>query len=183
MDILIILISVFLLLIGLVGCIVPALPGPPISFLGILILHFFSSYDIPSTTIWILAAIVSVITFLDYWLQVYGVKKFGGGRKAINGTILGLILAIFWSVSGGLLMLPTIPFSIIIFPFIGAFIGAKMEVKEDTNRAIKIAIGAVIGFIGGTVLKFTISIYIIILFIDVIWPDNLWSEFLNLFAG
>ena len=152
---LIIVLVIILLLIGLIGCIIPALPGPPISFLGLLLLHFFTSYTIDVETLWLLAAIVSLITFLDYWLQIYGVKKFGGGKKAINGTILGFVL--------GLLLFP--PFGVIIGPFIGAFLGAKMEVKEDTNRAIKIAMGALAGFLGGTFLKFSVSIYITILFI------------------
>ena len=152
---LIIVLVIILLLIGLIGCIIPVLPGPPISFLGLLFLHFFTSYTIDVETLWLLAAIVSLITFLDYWLQIYGVKKFGGGKKAINGTILGLVL--------GLLLFP--PFGVIIGPFIGAFLGAKMEVKGDTNRAIKIAMGALAGFLGSTVLKFSVSIYITILFI------------------
>jgi hypothetical protein len=142
------------LLIGLIGCIIPALPGPPISFSGLLVFHFFTSYNLEEDTLWLLAAVVVAITFLDYWLQVYGVKKFGGGRKAINGTILGLLL--------GLLIFP--PFGVIIGPFLGAFLGAKMEAKKDTKRAIKIAMGALAGFLGGTVLKFIVSIYITILF-------------------
>ena len=63
----------------------------------------------------------------------------------------------------GLLLFP--PFGVIIGPFIGAFLGAKMEAKRDTTRAIKIAIGALAGFLGGTILKFSVSIYIIVLFI------------------
>ena len=160
MDFLIIIIVILLLLIGLIGCIIPALPGPPISFSGLLLFHFFTSYNLEEDTLWLLAAVVVAITFLDYWLQVYGVKKFGGGKKAINGTILGLVLG---------LLLP-IPFGVIIGPFLGAFLGAKMEAKEDTNRAIKIALGALAGFLGGTVLKFAVSIYISILFINQLFP-------------
>jgi uncharacterized protein YqgC (DUF456 family) len=156
MDILIITIVSILLLIGLIGCVIPALPGPPISFFGLLVFHFFTSFYIETDILWLLGVIVIAITFLDYWLQIYGVKKFGGGRKAINGTILGLVL--------GLLLFP--PFGVIIGPFVGAFLGAKMEAKEDTNRAIKIALGALAGFLGGTVLKFSVSIYITILFVN-----------------
>ena len=156
MDILIITFVSILLLIGLIGCVIPALPGPPISFFGLLVFHFITSFYIETDTLWLLGVIVITITFLDYWLQIYGVKKFGGGRKAINGTILGLVL--------GLLLFP--PFGIIIGPFLGAFLGAKMEAKEDTNRAIKIALGALAGFLSGTVLKFSVSIYITILFIN-----------------
>ena len=160
MDFIIIIIVILLLLIGLIGCIIPALPGPPISFSGLLLFHFFTSYNLEEDTLWLLAAVVVAITFLDYWLQVYGVKKFGGGKKAINGTILGLVL--------GLLLFP--PFGLIIGPFVGAFLGAKMEAKEDTNRAIEIALGALAGFLGGTVLKFAVSIYISILFINQLFP-------------
>ena len=117
MEFLIIIFVILLLLIGIIGCIIPVLPGPPISFLGIMVFHFFTSYKMDSDTLWLLAGIVSIITFFDYWLQVYGVRKFGGGKKAINGTILGLVL--------GLLFFP--PFGVIIGPFFGAFLGAKME--------------------------------------------------------
>ena len=96
MDFIIIIIVILLLLIGLIGCIIPALPGPPISFSGLLVFHFFTSYNLEEDTLWLLAAVVVAITFLDYWLQVYGVKKFGGGRKAINGTIIGLVLGLFF---------------------------------------------------------------------------------------
>ena len=156
MEYLIIIFVILLLIFGLAGCIIPALPGPPISFLGLLLFHLFTSHQMETDTLWLLAAAVSLITFLDYWLQVYGVKKFGGGKKAINGTILGLIF--------GLFVFP--PFGVIIGPFIGAFIGAKMETKEDSTRAIKIALGALAGFLGGTILKFAVSIYITILFVN-----------------
>ena len=159
MDFIIIIIVILLLLIGLIGCIIPALPGPPISFSGLLLFHFFTSYNLEEDTLWLLAAVVVAITFLDYWLQVYGVKKFGGGIKAINGTIIGLVLGLFF-----------LPFGVIIGPFVGAFLGAKMEAKEDTNRSIKIALGALAGFLGGTVLKFAVSIYISILFINQLFP-------------
>ncbi len=126
-----ILIVIVLLLIGLIGCIIPVLPGPLISFIGLLVFHTFTSFSIEIDMLWLLGIIMITITFLDYWLQIYGVEKFGGGRKAVNGTILGLVLGLF---------LP--PFGIIVGPFIGAFIGAKIEAKEDMNRAIKIAFGA-----------------------------------------
>lgn len=160
MDFLIIGVVILLLLIGLIGCIIPALPGPPISFFGLLVFHFFTSNKIDTDILWLLGFIVVTITFLDYWLQVYGVKKFGGGKKAINGTILGLIL--------GLLIFP--PFGVIIGPFIGAFLGARMEAQQDMNRAIKIALGALVGLLGGTILKFTVSIFIVYLFINQLFP-------------
>ena len=160
----IVIIVISLLLIGLIGCIIPGLPGPPISFIGLLLFHFFVS-PVASDTLWLLGLIVIVVTFLDYWLQVYGVKKFGGGKRATNGTIIGLLL--------GLLLFP--PFGIIIGPFIGAFIGARMEEKKDVNRAIKIALGALSGFLGGTILNLIVSIYITILSVNQILGIFWWN--------
>ena len=92
---------------------------------------------------------------IDFWIQIHGVKKFGGGKKAVNGSIVGLIL--------GLLFIPGI--GIIIGPLLGAFVGAQMEAKKF-NDAIKIAFGAFVGFIVGTLSKLSFSIYIIYIIIN-----------------
>ena len=72
------------------------------------------------------AAIVITVMALDYWLQVYGVKKFGGKKKAINGTLIGLVVGMF----------APIPFGFLLGPFAGAFIGAYLEEKEDFFKSI-----------------------------------------------
>ena len=147
MDILVLFFVSVLLLIGIAGSIVPFLPGPPISLLAILILHFsFSEFNVPDLSF--LFFLVLVITFVDYWLQIYGVKKFGGGKKATNGTIIGLILGVF--------IFP--PLGIILGPFLGAFLGAKMEGNKE--ESLKIAFGSLLGFLGGVVLKIIVSVYI-----------------------
>jgi len=149
MEFLILIAVAILLIIGIIGSIVPVLPGPPISYSAILVLHFFTSYQFETSLLITLAMIVVVITFLDYWLQFYGVKKFGGGKKATNGTILGLLIGIFIFR----------PIGIIVGPFIGAYIGAKMEGNEED--ATKIAFGSILGFLGGTLLKLGVSGFII----------------------
>ena len=89
------------------------------------------------------------MTFLDYWLQIYGVRKFGGGRKATNGVIIGLIVGFF--------VIP--PFGIVLGPFIGAYIGAKMEQNDNMSNPLKIALGSLAGFLGGTFLKIALVLY------------------------
>ena len=150
MEFMIGIIVVVLLIIGIIGCFVPVMPGPPISYGALLIFHFFSSYNIDKNTLWIWALIVIVVTVFDLWVQIYGVKKFGGTKKAVNGSIIGLIIGIF--------LFP--PFGIIIGPFLGAFIGAKMD-DPDVNKALRIALGALAGFVAGTIVKLSVSLYII----------------------
>ena len=158
MDFFIIIIVLILLIIGFVGSFFPLIPGPPVSYLALLLFYFCIPNELGQNTIIMLGIIVVVVFFLDYWLQVYGVEKFGGNKKARNGTIIGLILGV---------ILP-IPFGILFGPFVGAYIGAKME--QEDNEPLKIALGALAGFLGGTVLKFAVSIYISILFINQLFP-------------
>lgn len=162
MEIFVIIIIGILLFLGLIGCFVPIIPGPPISYGGLLIFHFFSSYTINEDVLWLMAFVVLLVTVFDLWVQIYGVKKFGGTKKAVNGSILGLIVGIF--------LFP--PFGIIIGPFAGAFIGASMEKDTDAYESIKIALGALAGFVAGTILKLSVSIYIIYLIFQAI--PSLW---------
>jgi hypothetical protein len=162
MDILIICVVAFILLLGIIGCFVPIVPGPPISYGALLVFHFFSSYSIDENTLWLMAFVVIAVTIFDLWVQIYGVKKFGGTKKAVNGSIIGLIIGIFF--------LP--PFGIIIGPFLGAFIGARMEEDSDVNKALKIALGALAGFLVGTMLKLSVSLYIIYIVFQTI--PSLW---------
>ena len=148
METVIILIASLLLLIGVIGSIVPIIPGPPISFLAILLLHFFGGFKFDFIHLITIFFFVMLITIVDYWLQVYGVKRFGGGKKATNGTIIGLIL--------GLFIFP--PIGVFLGPFLGAFFGAKLDGGGDP---FKIAFGSLLGFLGGTILKIIISCFII----------------------
>ena len=173
MDVFIICIVLIILLLGIIGCFLPVVPGPPISYVSLLVFHFFTSYDISVTNLLISALLVIVVTVFDLWVQVYGVKKFGGTKKAINGSIIGLLLAILIPVFSMFIpvlsfLLPIVPFLIIFGPFLGAFIGAQMD-EEDINKSLKIALGALAGFILGTLLKFLVCIYIMILIFKSIW--------------
>jgi uncharacterized protein len=138
----IIIVCVFLMIAGFIGCIVPFIPGPPICYLSLLIFNFATPFDVDTDFLIEWAVIMVAITALDVWLQVYGVKRFGGKKKAINGTLVGLVLGIF---------IP--PFGIVIGPFVGAFIGAYLDEKDDFKKVIKIALGALVGFLSGVVLK------------------------------
>ena len=149
MEILIFLVVGIFLVLGIIGSIIPVIPGPPISYAAVLLMHFFTPYQFDSYLLMTLASIVVFVTFLDYWLQIEGVKRFGGGKKATNGTIIGLLVGIF--------VFP--PIGIFVGPFLGAYIGAKME--DNSEEALKIAFGAIIGFLVGTFLKLLISGFIV----------------------
>jgi uncharacterized protein YqgC (DUF456 family) len=147
MEILILIGVGSLLLLGVMGSVIPVLPGPLLSYIALLLYHFFINRMNVDSLIWTGIA-VAVISILDYFFQIYGVKKAGGGKSAIRGSVVGMLLGIF--------LFP--PFGILVGAFIGAYIGAKIEMEKN---AVKIAFGALWGFIIGTILKLCISVYII----------------------
>ena len=158
MTVLILIIAFFFFLVGLLGGFIPGLPGPPLSYLGVLIIHFFTPTQFSNSFLFTWALVVVAVFVLDYMLQAWGVKKFGGGRKATIGTFVGLFVGLFFP-----------PIGLLIGPFAGAFIGALSEVKGDNTRAFKVAIGSFIGFVTGTVLKVGVSTVLVYYSICNIW--------------
>ena len=156
MTILIIIFSIILLILGVLGSILPVIPGPPLSFFGLLLLHFFTPFEMQKDYLLLFGFSAALITFLDYWLQVYSVKLFGGGRTSTIGVIIGIVL--------GLFIFP--PIGVLVGPFLGAYIGAIIESDFDLLKSFKIAFGSLIGFLGGTILKFVYSIVVIWQYLD-----------------
>ena len=150
METVIFIIALILLVIGLLGSMIPGLPGPPLSFIGILLIHFFTGTQFSTYFILTWAFIVILVFLLDYFMQVWGVKIFGGGRKATIGTFLGLFAGFIFP-----------PIGVLVGPFIGAFIGALQEVQGDNTRALKVAIGSFIGFVTGTISKLVVSTFLL----------------------
>jgi uncharacterized protein YqgC (DUF456 family) len=147
MDTLLIIIGAIAIVVGILGCILPVIPGPPISYLGLIALELTSQVDYSAKFLIIYAFLAGLVTLLDFWVPVYGTKKFGGTHKGVWGSIIGLVF--------GLIFLP--PFGIIIGPFIGAVIGELISGKESKS-ALKAGFGSFIGFLTGTVMKLGVSI-------------------------
>ncbi len=145
-EFLLIVLAALLLLIGLIGCILPVIPGPPISFVGLLVLEATEKVDFTNNFLLLMFVVATVVTVLDYIIPVWGTKKFGGTRAGVIGSTLGLII--------GLIFFP--PLGIIIGPFAGAVIGEMIQ-KDDFNNALKSGIGSFIGFLLGTGIKLIVS--------------------------
>lgn len=133
------------MVLGIIGCLVPVLPGPPLSFLGLILLHVTRFGHFPKNTLMILAAIAVIVTILDYIVPVWGTKKFGGSKYGIRGATVGLIIGFFLG-----------PIGIVLGPFIGAFVG-EMIFKDDLNYAFKAGFGSLLGFLTGIGLKLAAS--------------------------
>jgi len=149
MDYLLLAVAVVLIIFGLIGCVLPIIPGPPLSFLGILALHYtkFASY---STNFLVIAASIAIfVTILDYMVPIWGTKKFGGTKAGMWGATLGMII--------GMIFLG--PLGLIFGPLVGAIIGESIK-GANNKDAFKAGLGAFLGFLMGVGLKLAASIYI-----------------------
>lgn len=142
MNIFLIILAFILILIGIAGSFVPVLPGPPLAWVGILVASFSSFIDI-STNFLIISALITIsLTIFDYILPSLNVRKKGGSKEGEKAAFWGGIIGVFFG-----------PWGIIIFPFLGAFLGELILNGSKANHALNIAMHAFIGFILSTGLK------------------------------
>lgn len=152
-----IILGFLLIILGILGSLLPVLPGPPIAWFGLLIqnLREPNPYSTQFLVIW--AGIVVVTVILDYVIPIYGTKKFGGTKYGAWGCTLGFLLA-FWMG----------PWGVIIGPFLGAFVGELIG-GQDSNRSLKAAFGSFIGFLVGSFLKIVVCFMMLWYLIKSIW--------------
>lgn len=154
MDVFLIVLGAICLLIGLIGCVAPVLPGVPLSYLGLLLLHWTDHVQFSWQFLTVWAVVVVVIQVLDYFIPAWGTKKFGGTKYGVWGSTIGLFVGLFMG-----------PWGIIVGPFVGAVLGEllyfnrhpqdRIEQSENTNfnRALRAGFGSFIGLLTGTILK------------------------------
>ena len=138
-----VILAFLLLLTGLAGSIVPIIPGPPLSYIGLLLLQWSGYVGFSSAFLWLWAAITAVITVADYFLPALMTKKFGGSRSATIGSLLGLLAGVF--------LFP--PVGLIIGPFLGALAGELIHNHADSAKAFRVALGALLSFFFGAGAK------------------------------
>ena len=140
-------IGFILILLGLAGSILPIIPGPTLSFIGLLWIALLRQFSPPLTpTLILLMLIITVaITIMDYFIPLIGAKKYGTSKWGIYGSIVGMIIGAFLSPLGMLL---------------GGLIGAVLIewlVSKKEKQALKAGWGIFIGTILGSILKLVVS--------------------------
>ena len=175
MQIVLVVLAFIFLLAGLIGSIVPAIPGPPLGYIGLLLLQW-SKYGDFSLLFMVIWAVITIgITVLDNFLPALITKRFGGSRMAVIGSVLGLIIGMIFFA----------PIGLLIGPFFGALIGEMLNNQRRINRekandperkllpeevqetdaaeagskvkALKVAFGAFLAFIVGTGAKLIVG--------------------------
>lgn len=145
--------------VGVAGAVLPALPGPPLAWIGLLIASFSPLADISATALVVTAAVMIAISVLDYVVPSLATKRLGGTKYGIWGCNIGLVLSLV-----GLPFGPQGVLGLVFWPFAGAFVGEMIEGGE-WKPAVKAACGSFLGLMTGTLMKVLYCIVLIIMLI------------------
>src|SRR5210317_88200 len=95
MEIALAVVGIFILLLGIIGCFVPVLPGPPLAYISLLLLQLGPEKPFSFNFLLITGAIVVIVTLLDYIVPALGTKKWGGSRYGMFGALVGIVMGLF----------------------------------------------------------------------------------------
>jgi uncharacterized protein len=144
------LLAVALILVGLAGAVLPALPGVPLVFAGLWLGAWIDDYTrVGGWTVVVLGVLGAIALTMDYVATALGAKRVGASRQAIAGAALGTFAGLFLGLPG-----------IILGPFVGAVVGEVMA-RGSLEQATRVGIGTWLGLLFGTLLKLVLSLTMI----------------------
>ena len=135
--------------VGLLGAVLPALPGPPVAYAGALLLLLCPGADVSATFLVVSGIIMLVITVVDYLLPVWFTKMSGGSKESVRGALVGMIIGLFF-----------LPWGLVVGPFLGAFAGEYVACNRS-GKAFKVASASFLAFLVTTMLKILYGIVIL----------------------
>ena len=135
--------AIILGVVGILGCFLPVLPGPPVSWGALLLLYFFGNGEMSLQFLLIWLGITIVVTVLDYIVPAQFTRITGGSKAAGRGSLVGLL--------AGLIFFP--PWGLIAGAFLGALLAEVFINRSSVADSVKPALGSFAGFFFGTFIK------------------------------
>jgi uncharacterized protein YqgC (DUF456 family) len=154
-----IILGAVLIFLGIAGCVLPLLPGPPLSFIGLLLLALVNHFSPPLTpTLIIFMAVITIaVTLGDFLIPLWGAKRYGTSKWGIWGSVAGMAIGLLFS-----------PFGMLLGALIGA-VAVELLVQKEKEKALKAGWGVIMGSLLGTVLKLGVSAMMAYYFIRGLW--------------
>ncbi len=148
MDIALLIVAFILAIVGIVGSILPVIPGLIFSYSALVAIYFtsYSEISLLWMVVWLMACIF--VSAADYFLPAVMARHFGGSRPAMVGATVGAIAGIF--------IYP--PIGLLVMPFFGAMAGELIHDHKDIKRALKVGWGSFLSFIVGTGIKLIVAV-------------------------
>jgi uncharacterized protein YqgC (DUF456 family) len=142
--------AVMLIVVGVVGLVVPALPGAPFLFGGVLLGAWAEDFVYIGTPTLIVVGVLAALTIaVDFAAGAFGARRYGASGRAMLGATIGAVVGIFFGIVG-----------ILIGPFIGAVIG-ELSAQRDLKAASLAGVGATIGLAIGTAAKLALGFAVV----------------------
>lgn len=148
MEIVVAIIAVVCAIVGIIGSVAPALPGPPLAWIGLLLMYLWGGTDgsgetMSLTILLVMLGVTVLVTVLDYVVPAWFTKVTGGSRYASRGAVLGLFLGMFIPLPAGM----------IATSLICSFLAELVFGQKDAAGSLKSAFGAFLGFLFGSGIK------------------------------
>ncbi len=148
MEYFLIILGVICSILGVIGCVLPALPGPPLSYTSLLLLQFSSQEHVFTKNFLMVLAVITVLVSLgDYFLPLWGAKRYGTSRQGVWGAVIGMVIGIFFFP----------PLGMIIGLFMGAILGEIVAGKEN-SRALRSGMIIFLGSVMAIFVKLSLSL-------------------------
>ena len=158
MDLLLSVVALLLAFVGIIGCIVPLIPGNVLSYLALVCIAC-CSFSEPGTLYMVILLLLSAaVMAADFFLPALMTRRFGGTRAGAIGATVGVFVGFLFG-----------PLGIIFGPFFGAILGELTHDKKDSKKAIRSGVGSFLAFIVGTGLKLAVAIYLLCVVVAECW--------------
>jgi uncharacterized protein YqgC (DUF456 family) len=157
MEITLLILAGLCIIVGIIGCIVPGLPGTPIAYAGLWIAQASERVDFSWQTLLIWGIVTVVVSVLDYVVPAWGTKQFGGTRWGVWGSTIGVFVGLFFGFVG-----------VIVGPLVGAILGELLGGKQ-MSEALRAGWGSFVGLLFGTLLKLICCGLMAVTLIQAIW--------------
>lgn len=146
--------SALLVVVGLAGTILPALPGVPFVFTGLLVAAWIGDFQrIGWPTLTVLAVLTALAIAADLVATLFGARRAGASRLALLGAAIGSIAGMFFGLIG-----------ILVFPFVGAVIG-ELIARQRLDQAARVGFATWLGMLIGALAKMSLAITMVGVFV------------------
>ena len=142
------------MIVGIIGSVIPVLPGPLSSWLGLFIFSNISKVEVSNNLLFITLIVALIIFILDYILPIYTSKKFGASKYGIIGASVGTVIGLFFP-----------PLGIVFGSIIGAISG-EMLLNKNIKKSINAATGVFLGLLVSGFTKTLISLVFFVIYIN-----------------
>lgn len=145
------------LIVGIIGCVVPGLPGTPIAYAGLWIAQATGKVDFSWQVLLVWGIVTIIVSVLDYIVPAWGTKQFGGTKYGVWGSTIGVFVGLFAG-----------PWGVILGPLVGAVAGELIGGKA-AQEALRAGWGSFLGLLCGTILKLICCGWMLLVLIQAVW--------------